>query len=154
MSEIGLEPVPNWFCVWQTERFCSDFRQRQNPNCLGMEHFSECPKSERSDFGLDLPRLLTIFRFLRNNRLENGCVIHLFFRQTIFLRRWLAIFLLTSVSSLFVPSVKFEICRKWMFVDGMLFAIISVPEFEIAFLKETVVRWLFLWPVKRMCAIS
>ena len=26
----------------------------QNPNSLGMEHFSECPKSERSDFGRSL----------------------------------------------------------------------------------------------------
>ena len=38
----------------EKNNFCSDFRQPQNSKCLGMEHFSECPKSERSDFGRSL----------------------------------------------------------------------------------------------------
>ena len=50
-SDNQTKPVWNWFPVWQTKQFCSDFRQCQNLNCLATEPNLSCPKSESSDFG-------------------------------------------------------------------------------------------------------
>ena len=94
----------------------------------------------------DIPRFFTVLQYFRIHLLKDGSIIHLFFSGIIFLEQWLAIFLFASVSAIFVSSVKFEIRRKWVFVDGMLFPVIRVPKSEVAFLKETVVRWLLYWP--------
>ena len=49
-----FKPVWNCFCVWQTERFRLDFRQRRNLNCLTTERLWKRLKSKCSDFGRSL----------------------------------------------------------------------------------------------------
>ena len=45
--QTGFNRFGTEFCVWQTERFCSDFRQSQNRNCSGTKPNL---KSKRLDF--------------------------------------------------------------------------------------------------------